>query len=83
MKKIIIVLSGLFLTLTMQAQDRTQPKPGPSPVIKINKPQTFTLPNGLQVMIVENHKLPKVSFSLNIDNNPYSEGAKKRGCQFN
>jgi predicted Zn-dependent peptidase len=77
MKKIIIVLSGLFLTLTMQAQDRTQPKPGPSPVIKINKPQTFTLPNGLQVMIVENHKLPRVSFSLNIDNNPYSEGAKK------
>lgn len=77
MKKIIIVLSGLFLTLTMQAQDRSQPKPGPSPVIKINKPQTFTLPNGLQVMIVENHKLPKVSFSLNIDNNPYSEGAKK------
>jgi len=77
MKKIIIVLSGLFLTLTMQAQDRSQPKPGPSPVIKINKPQTFTLPNGLQVMIVENHKLPRVSFSLNIDNNPYSEGAKK------
>ncbi|MCF8319739.1 MAG: insulinase family protein [Flavobacterium sp.] len=77
MKKIIIVLSGLFLTLTMQAQDRTQPKPGPSPVIKINKPQTFTLPNGLQVMIVENHKLPRVSFSLNIDNSPYSEGAKK------
>ena len=67
----------MFLTLTMQAQDRTQPKPGPSPVIKINKPQTFTLPNGLQVMIVENHKLPRVSFSLNIDNSPYSEGAKK------
>ena len=53
MKKIIIVLSGLFLTLTMQAQDRTQPKPGPSPVINIKKPQSFTLPNGLQVMIVE------------------------------
>ncbi len=77
MKKIIIVLSGLFLTLTMQAQDRTQPKPGPSPVIKIKKPQSFTLPNGLQVLIVENHKLPKVSFSLNIDNTPYAEGAKK------
>jgi len=77
MKKIIIVLSGLFLTLTMQAQDRTQPKPGPSPVINIKKPQSFTLLNGLQVMIVENHKLPKVSFSLNIDNTPYAEGAKK------
>ena len=77
MKKIIIVLSGLFLTLTMQAQDRTQPKPGPSPVINIKKPQTFTLPNGLQVMIVENHKLPRVSFSLSIDNAPYAEGNKK------
>lgn len=67
----------MFLTLTMQAQDRTQPKPGPSPVINIKKPQSFTLPNGLQVMIVENHKLPTVSFSLNIDNSPYAEGAKK------
>ncbi len=77
MKKIIIVLSGLFLTLTMQAQDRSQPKPGASPVINIKKPQSFTLPNGLKVMIVENHKLPRVSFSLSIDNNPYAEGAKK------
>ena len=77
MKKIIIVLSGLFLTLTMQAQDRTQPKPGPSPVININKPQSFTLPNGLQVLIVENHKLPRVSFNLSIDNTPYVEGNKK------
>lgn len=77
MKKIIVVLSGLFLTLTMQAQDRTQPKPGPSPVININKPQSFTLPNGLQVLIVENHKLPRVSFNLSIDNTPYVEGNKK------
>ncbi|NBW28420.1 MAG: insulinase family protein [Flavobacteriaceae bacterium] len=61
----------------MQAQDRTQPKPGPSPVINIKKPQSFKLPNGLQVLIVENHKLPKVSFSLNIDNSPYAEGTKK------
>ena len=67
----------MFLTLTMQAQDRTQPKPGPSPVINIKKPQSFTLPNGLQVMIVENHKLPRVSFSLSIDNAPYAEGNKK------
>ncbi len=67
----------MFLTLTMQAQDRTQPKPGPSPVINIKKPQSFKLPNGLQVLIVENHKLPKVSFSLNIDNSPYAEGTKK------
>jgi len=77
MKKSIIILSSLFLTFIMQAQDRTQPKPGPSPVIKIKKPEAFTLPNGLKVMVVENHKLPRVSFSLNIDNTPYTEGSKK------
>jgi predicted Zn-dependent peptidase len=77
MKKSIIILSSLFLTFIMQAQDRTQPKSGPSPVIKIKKPEAFTLPNGLKVMVVENHKLPRVSFSLNIDNTPYTEGTKK------
>ena len=61
----------------MQAQDRTQPKPGPSPTINIKKPVSFTLPNGLKVLVVENHKLPRVSFSLSIDNSPYVEGSKK------
>lgn len=77
MKKIAIILSSLFLTVIMQAQDRTQPKPGPSPKINIKKPETFSLPNGLKVLIVENHKLPRVSYSLTIDNAPYAEGNKK------
>jgi predicted Zn-dependent peptidase len=77
MKKSIILLSSLFLTLIMQAQDRPQPKPGPAPAINIKKPETFTLPNGLKVMVVENHKLPRVSFNLSIDNAPYAEGNKK------
>ena len=77
MKKTIIVLSSLFLTLIMQAQDRTQPKPGPAPSINIKKPETFTLPNGLKVLVVENHKLPRVSYSLTLDNAPYAEGNKK------
>ena len=77
MKKSIIVLSSLFLTLIMQAQDRTQPKPGPSPTINIKKPETFALSNGLKVLVVENHKLPRVSFNLSIDNAPYAEGNKK------
>jgi len=76
MKKIIIAL-GLFLSFTMQAQTRLQPKPGPAPAINVKKPETFTLPNGLKVMVVENHKLPRVSFSLTIDNAPYAEGNKK------
>ena len=61
----------------MQAQDRSQPKPGPSPSININKPESFTLPNGLKVLVVENHKLPRVSFNLTIDNSPSAEGTKK------
>lgn len=77
MKKIAIILSSLFLTITMQAQDRTQPKPGPSPKINIKKPEMFSLPNGLKVLVVEDHKLPRVSFSLTIDNAPYAEGDKK------
>ena len=77
MKKSIIVLSSLLLTVIMQAQDRSQPKPGPSPKININKPETFSLPNGLKVLVVENHKLPRVSFNLSMDNAPYAEGNKK------
>jgi len=77
MKKIAILATSLFLTLTMQAQDRPQPKPGPAPKINIGKPQTFELPNGLKVLVVENNKLPRVSYNLSIDNTPYSEGNKK------
>ena len=61
----------------MQGQIIPQPKSGPAPTIKIGKPESFQLKNGLKVMIVENHKLPRVSFTLTLDNAPYTEGAKK------
>ncbi|MCY1482392.1 Peptidase M16 inactive domain protein [compost metagenome] len=77
MKKTIFILSSLFLTVIMQAQDRPQPKPGPAPVINIGKPETFELKNGLKVMVVENNKLPRVSYNLTLDNAPYAEGDKK------
>ena len=77
MKKIVIIASSLFLTLTMQAQDRKQPKPGPAPTINIKKPISFVLPNGLKVLVVEDHKLPRVSYNLSMDNAPYAEGNKK------
>ncbi|MQP24517.1 insulinase family protein [Flavobacterium sp. LMO8] len=77
MKKFIYIAASLFLTITMQAQDRPQPKAGPAPTININKPQSFVLNNGLKVLVVENHKLPRVSFNLTLDNPPYAEGSKK------
>jgi zinc protease len=77
MKKFVYIAASLFLTITMQAQDRPQPKPGPAPSINIKKPESFTLKNGLKVLIVENNKLPRVSYTLTMDNPPYAEGAKK------
>ncbi|MFV8353098.1 M16 family metallopeptidase [Flavobacterium sp. XS2P14] len=77
MKKSILIISSLFLTVLMQGQIIPQPKPGVAPTVKIGKPVTFELKNGLKVMVVENHKLPRVSFSLTLDNDPYTEGDKK------
>lgn len=77
MKKYIYIAASLFLTMATQAQDRTQPIPGPAPIINVGKPSSFVLKNGLKVLVVENHKLPRVSFNLTIDNAPYAEGDKK------
>lgn len=68
----------VILSAGTQAQvDRSQPKPGPSPKVNVGTPQSFELKNGLKVMVVENHKLPRVSMTLSIDNPPFVEGNKK------
>lgn len=76
MKKIIYIAFALILSVTIQAQvDRSvQPKPGPAPKISLGKPHSFELPNGLKVLVVENHKLPRVTFTLKLDNPPSVEG---------
>lgn len=57
--------------------DRTKaPAPGPAPKIQIGSYQTFQLPNGLKVFVVNNNKLPRVTASLNINNDLYHEGDK-------
>ena len=50
------------------------PVAGPTPVINIAQPKTFTLKNGLTVMVVENNKLPRVSATISMDRPPYYEG---------
>lgn len=72
---IITIFVACFLTTASIAQvDRSkQPEPGPAPKINLGQPDEFTLDNGLKVLIVENHKLPRVSASLIIDNKPHSE----------
>ena len=62
--------------LNAQIDRSKQPTPGPSPKINLGTPNEFELKNGLKVLIVENHKLPRVSFTLRIDNPPVVEGDK-------
>ncbi len=80
MKKLIIVAFGVLLMQQNIAQpkvDRSKkPAAGPAPIISIKDPVIFTLPNGMTVLVVENHKLPKVNASLNIDAGPIYEGKK-------
>ena len=76
MKKLYILYIALFSLSAVAAQiDRSvQPSPGPAPKIQLDEPQSFTLKNGMTVMVVENHKLPRVSVTMNIDNPPIFEG---------
>jgi predicted Zn-dependent peptidase len=66
----------LLLPGTLLSQiDRTRaPEPGPAPEIHISDYKTFELKNGLKVFLVENHKIPRVSYSLLLDIKPFSEG---------
>ncbi|WP_431132840.1 M16 family metallopeptidase [Psychroserpens mesophilus] len=72
------ILLFLISVVNVNAQlDRSiQPKPGPEPSISLEVPSEFELKNGLKVLVVENHKLPRVSYSLNIDNKPIATGEK-------
>ena len=76
MKKIIITTLLLIISTSVFSQiDRSKPpKSGPSPVINLGKPSTFTLKNGLKVIVVENKKLPRAYASLDVDNYPDFEG---------
>ena len=80
MKKIIIAILSFMMLQHSFAQtkvDRSKkPAAGPAPVISIPDPVIFNMSNGMTVLVVENHKVPKVRAVLNIDAGPVKEGAK-------
>lgn len=80
MKTKISAFIALFLmtvgVVNAQIDRSKQPKPGPAPKITLEKPGEFKLNNGIEVLVVENHKLPRLSITLRIDNKPISEGDK-------
>ncbi|MEN8818053.1 MAG: pitrilysin family protein, partial [Polaribacter sp.] len=74
--KILSLIAIVTLSFALNAQiDRSKmPKPGPDPVVKLGDAEKFTLDNGMTVIMVENHKLPRASANLTIDNKPFFEG---------
>ncbi|MFB0923758.1 MAG: insulinase family protein, partial [Vicingaceae bacterium] len=77
MKKILSLILVLAVTSVAFAQklDRSKrPVAGIAPEIKLGKIESFTLENGLKVFVVENHKLPKVAYSLSLNVDPVLEG---------
>ncbi|WP_428329954.1 insulinase family protein [Mucilaginibacter sp.] len=80
MKKYILIAAGALLMQFAQAQitiDRSkQPAAGPAPVLTIKDPVIYKMPNGITVLVVEDHRLPKVSATYFIDAGPTIEGSK-------
>jgi len=92
MKKLIFALSITFIfsqcskkttdavNSSASAVDKTWRKkaPMPAPVreIQLGTYSDFDLANGLKVIVVENHKLPRVSYQLSFNNDGLIEGDK-------
>lgn len=78
--RILLTISAAVLIFSVQAQtkiDRSKrPVGGPAPVVTIPDPVTYKLPNGITVLVVENHKLPTVAATYSIDMGPVTEGDK-------
>ncbi len=75
MKKILLNLIFLTFCTVITAQiDRSVPDSEPAPQINFENPISFEMDNGLKVMFIENHKLPRASVNLLIDNPPIIEG---------
>jgi zinc protease len=73
----IFLLLSVFYPQVHAQIDRTKvPAPGPAPEINIGTGESFELKNGLKVIVVENHKLPRVAFNLILNFEAIEEGDK-------
>lgn len=76
-KLLYTFLLCLGFSMSLHAQEdfrKTAPKGGPAPKIELGESTTFTLDNGLTVIVVENDRLPRVNFQLTVDVPPMLEG---------
>lgn len=64
----VIVLLCACLGIKAQVDRSIRPVSKKMPAIKIPKTQNFSLKNGLKIIVLEDHKLPKISMGLILDN---------------
>lgn len=77
MKKLIIALGFIAPAVLFGQLDRSiVPAPAKAKEISIADPVVFKTANGITVILSENHKIPRVTFSLTVGNGERLEGAK-------
>jgi predicted Zn-dependent peptidase len=73
MKKVEEIKQNVESISTENAWRSAVPQPGPARKINMGAYNTMTMPNGLEVIVVENHKLPRVSYQMSLKNKPILE----------
>jgi predicted Zn-dependent peptidase len=74
MRNLIFFLALVIYLPVFSQVDRTKvPKAGPAPEIRIGDFKSFVLSNGLKVFVIENHRVPMVTYSLTFVNTPVLE----------
>lgn len=90
MNKLIFALSIIFIfsqcskktveSISSSAPDKSwrkmAPQAAPARDIQLGDYTSFDLENGLKIIVVENHKLPRVSYQLSFNNDALIEGSK-------
>jgi zinc protease len=75
----IIALLATMAPAALAAQDKDPPTGGPLRPYAVPSVQTFTLNNGLRVLLVERHSLPVVTARFIVDAGAMREPADKNG----
>ena len=69
-----LLFCGIFTTAIQAQIDRsTMPESGDLPEINLGEPDRYSFNNGIELLVVEDHKLPQVTARLVIDNDPIYE----------
>ncbi|NUN69227.1 MAG: insulinase family protein [Bacteroidetes bacterium] len=78
--RIAVLFVVSCVVLTAQSVDRSKPPVlGPTPSLKVNPIQNFTLSNGLRVIVYEKNEVPIIQMNLVVKAGSVNEPAEKLG----